>query len=100
VVVGVKVTEIVQLAPAARLVPQVLVSAKLPEVVIPLRLRAALPLLVRVRDFEELVVFICCAAKATAVGDRTGFGTAAEFEEVPPPPPHAIMDANRRTHTA
>jgi len=97
VVVGVKVTEMVQLAPADRLEPQVFVSAKLPEALMPLRLRVALPLLVRVRDLEELAVFNACAAKATAEGDKTALGEDEEPVEAPPPPPHAIMAANRRT---
>jgi hypothetical protein len=48
VVVGVKVTEMVQLAPAATLEPQVLVSAKLPDALMPVTESAALPLFVRV----------------------------------------------------
>ena len=98
VVVGVKVTEMVQLAPAVKVEPQVLVSAKLPEALMPLTLSVALPLLVRVRDLEELAVFSSCAAKLMAEGDRTAFGADDEPVEAPPPPPHAIMDANRRTH--
>ena len=48
--VGVKVTEIVQLPPAATLDPQVLVSAKLPEALMPVTANAALPLFVRITD--------------------------------------------------
>jgi len=46
--VGVKVTLIVQLLPAARLVPQALVSAKSPLAAMLVMDRAALPVLVRV----------------------------------------------------
>jgi hypothetical protein len=46
--VGVKVTEMVQLALTARLDPQVLVSAKLPEAAMPLIDRAAVPVFVKV----------------------------------------------------
>jgi len=45
---GVKVTEIVQLALAARLVPQVLASAKLPEAAMPLIESAPAPVFVKV----------------------------------------------------
>ncbi len=46
VAVGVKVTEIVQLAPAAKLVPHVLVCAKSPDAAIDVIVRAAVPELV------------------------------------------------------
>jgi hypothetical protein len=46
--VGVKVTEMVQLALAARLDPQVLVSAKLPEAAMPLIDREAAPVFFKV----------------------------------------------------
>ena len=46
--VGVKVTEMVQLALAARLVPQVLVSAKLPEAAMPLIESAPAPVFFKV----------------------------------------------------
>ena len=46
--VGVKVTEMVQLALAARLDPQVLVSAKLPEAAMPLIEREAVPVFFKV----------------------------------------------------
>jgi hypothetical protein len=54
--VGVKVTVMVQLAPAARLVPQVLVWAKSPLAVMLLRLKADWPVLDKVRVFGLLVV--------------------------------------------
>ena len=46
--VGVKVTEMVQLALAAKLEPQVLVWAKLPEAAMPLIESAPVPVLVKV----------------------------------------------------
>ena len=46
--VGVKVIEMVQLALAARLVPQELVSAKLPEAAMPLIEREAVPVFFKV----------------------------------------------------
>jgi hypothetical protein len=49
VAVGVKVTLRVQLAPAARLGPQVLVWAKSPLAVMLVIVRVALPVLLRVR---------------------------------------------------
>lgn len=56
---GVKVTLMVQLAPAATEVPQLLVWAKspalVPETAMLLTLKAALPELVRVTDCVELV---------------------------------------------
>src|SRR5437016_2908473 len=56
VAVGVNVTPMVQLAPAASDAPQVLVSAKSPLAAILVMLRAALPVLVRVTVCETLVV--------------------------------------------
>jgi hypothetical protein len=61
VAVGVKVTLMVQLAPAATDVPQVLLWAKSPALVpvieMPLIVRAALPVLLRVTPCAALVVF-------------------------------------------
>ena len=57
--VGVKVTEILQLAVAARLLPQVLVSAKSPVAAIEVMVSAAVPELVRVT---------VCAARVVLVG--------------------------------
>ena len=75
---GVNVTLIVQLAPAATLVPQVLVWAKSPALV-PLRvmlvmLRVALPLLVRVTELAALVVPTAWLPKLRLVGERLTAG--------------------------
>ena len=60
VAVGLKVTEIVQLAPAAILVPQVLVSEKswksVPVIVIPVNFNCVLPVFVTVTFCAGLVV--------------------------------------------
>jgi len=56
VAVGVNVTLIVQLDPAARLVPQVFVCAKSPVTVTPVIVRLAVPLLLRVTALAVLVV--------------------------------------------
>jgi len=66
--VGVKVTETVQLPPAAKLVPQVLVSVKSPEAVIELIPRAADPEFVRVIVWAALVEPTVCAAKVSDDG--------------------------------
>jgi len=73
--VGVKMTLIVQLDPAARVlepVGQVLVWAKspllVPVMLIPLIVRAAVPLLVRVTVCVELLVPVCWLAKVRLVG--------------------------------
>ena len=52
-----KVTLIVQLAPVGRLVPQLLVWAKSPDILILLMANAAVPLLVKVAVWVALVVF-------------------------------------------
>jgi hypothetical protein len=67
---GVKVTEIVQLAPAARLVPQVWVWAKSPEAAIETIVRAAVPEFVRVNVCPALVVPTVEEAKVRLVGVR------------------------------
>lgn len=54
--VGVKVTLIVQLVPLARLVPQVLVCAKSPLVVMLAMFKTALPVLLRVTFRGALAV--------------------------------------------
>jgi hypothetical protein len=54
--VGVKVTLMVQLVPLARLVPQVLVCAKFPLVVMLTMFKTALPVLLRVTFRGALVV--------------------------------------------
>jgi hypothetical protein len=67
-VVGVKVTEILQVAPVATLLLQVLVAAKSPEVVIDAMLKAAWPELVSVMVCAELVEPVACAANVRLVG--------------------------------
>ena len=54
--VGVKVTDMVQLFPAVRVALQLLVCLKSPVVVMPAILSVAFPVLVRLTDFAELVV--------------------------------------------
>jgi hypothetical protein len=67
---GVKVTLRVQLAPAARLALHVFVSEKSPLTVMPVMLRAALPLLQSVTVCALLLVPTCCAGKVKEVGER------------------------------
>jgi hypothetical protein len=67
--VGVKVTEIVQFAPAATVVPQVLVWAKSPDVEMDASAREACPEFVRVTTCTELVEPIAWAAKFRLVGE-------------------------------
>ncbi len=57
VAVGVKVTLMVQLAPAATLVPQLFVCAKSPLVPTELMVRAPLPVFVSVTEMAVLLVF-------------------------------------------
>jgi len=77
--VGAKVTEIVQLAAAARLAPQVLVSWKLAVAAIELMVSAAVPLLVRVTVCAALVLPSLSALKVKALPDSVAPGE-------PPPP--------------
>jgi hypothetical protein len=76
--VGVKVTLIVHLAPAATELPQVLVWAKspavVPVIVILAMLRAALPVLLRVAVWAALVVLTDWRAKVRLVGERLAAG--------------------------
>src|SRR5208282_4477116 len=77
--VGVKVTEMVQLALAARLVPQVLVCAKLPVAAMPLIDRAPAPVFFKVIVCAALVVPTVWLAKVRLVGEKltAGVGAAA-----------------------
>ena len=75
--VGVKVTLIVQFAPAARVAAQVLVWAKSPLALMPAIFSTAEPLLVRVTLCAVLVVPFVCAAKVRLVGARLTAGAAA-----------------------
>ena len=75
--VGVKVTEIVQLAPAGRLDGQAVVSAKLPEAAMPLIERAPAPVFVKVTVCAALVVPTVWLANVRLVGDKLIVGVAA-----------------------
>jgi hypothetical protein len=72
--VGVKVTLRVQEALAATLEPQVLVSEKSPLVLMPLMLRVALPVLLRVTFCGLLLVPTACAENVNEVGERLTAG--------------------------
>jgi hypothetical protein len=72
--VGLKVTLMVQLAVAATLEPQVLVSEKSPLVEIPAMLRAAFPVLLSVTVWGLLLVPSGCAGKVKEVGERLTAG--------------------------
>ena len=67
--VGVNVTEIEQLAPAARLDPQLCVSAKSPDVVIELMFKAPLPEFDSVMVLAAAVVPTICDPKLRLVGE-------------------------------
>ena len=71
---GVKVTLRVQLAPAARLALHVFVSEKSPLTVMPVMLRAALPLLQSVTVCALLHVPTACAGKVKEAGERLTTG--------------------------
>jgi hypothetical protein len=78
-VVGLKVTLMPQLAPAATEAPHVLVSAKSPLAVMLVIVNAALPVLVSVTVCAALVVPMVWLAKVSEVGEKltAGAGTAA-----------------------
>lgn len=73
---GVKVTAMLQLAPAARLAPQVLDCAKSPLAVMLLIVNVPLPLLVSVTDCAALVVFKDRLLKVSELGDRLAAAVA------------------------
>ena len=73
VVVGLNVTLIVQLAPAASEFPQVLVWANREPTEIPEMLRATVPKFVIVAVCGELFVFTGTVPKLKLVGDRVTF---------------------------
>jgi hypothetical protein len=82
VAVGRKVTLMVQLAPAAKLDPQVVVRVKL-VLLVPVMamleiVRTPAPLLVKVTDRAALVVFTVWFPKASDVGDKVTAGTTPE----------------------
>ena len=72
--VGVKVTEIVQFAPAATLAPQVLVCEKSPDAAIEVMVRAAVPELVSVTVCAALVVPSVSEAKVRLAGESVTVG--------------------------
>lgn len=73
-VVGLKVTVTVQLAPAARLVPQVVVRAKSPVVAMLLMVKEAFPVLLRVTGCAALVVLTFCELNVRLPGDKDTAG--------------------------
>ena len=75
--VGVNVTEIMQLAPAAKLVPQVEVCAKSPDATIEVTANAAVPGLDRAIVWAALVVPTGADAKVRADGESIIPGVAA-----------------------
>ncbi len=81
---GVKVTLIVQLAPAATLAPQLLVCAKslglVPVMAILVMLKAALPVLFRVTDWAALEVPTAWLAKVRLAGERLAAGVVTVVE--------------------
>src|SRR5260370_354279 len=76
--VGVKVTLMLQLAPAATELPQVLVSAKSPLAEMLVRLSEALPVFESVTDCAALVVPTVWLAKASEVAERLTTGAGPE----------------------
>jgi hypothetical protein len=75
--VGVNVTEIVQLAPIAKVAPQVCVCAKSPDAAIEAMVSTAVPELVKVNVWAELVVPSVCEAKVRLVAESVAVGTWA-----------------------
>src|SRR3989442_3765332 len=72
--VGVKVALMVQLAPTARLVPQLFVCAKSPLAAMLAMFNTAVPLLVRVDVWERLVLPMRRRPKIRLAGDRGNNG--------------------------
>jgi hypothetical protein len=75
--VGVKVTEMAQLALTARLAPQVLVWAKSPEAAMLVNESVAVPVFFNVTVCTALVVPTAWLANVKLVGDRLTAGSAA-----------------------
>ena len=76
VTVGVKVTLMVQLPPAATLAPQVLVWAKSPLAATPVMFKAALPVLYSVTVCGALVVPTLVPVNVSVVGTRLTTGAS------------------------
>jgi len=74
--VGVKVTAIVQLAPLARVAPQLLVSAKSPLEAILVIVKVAPPVFVRTTFCGALVVLTIWLVKVRLVGKNATAGAA------------------------
>jgi len=95
VAAGSNFTLIVQLAPAATLLPHVFVWVK-SAVFVPVRptlvmFKVALPVLVSVALWAALVVPTFCEPKERLEGDRLTEGAGGGGEELPPPPPQATQ---------
>src|SRR5258708_4233899 len=76
--VGVNVTLMVQFAPAATELPQVLVWAKSPLAATPVRFSEALPVFASVTDCAALVVPTVWLAKVSEVGETLATGAGPE----------------------
>jgi hypothetical protein len=106
VAVDVKVTAIVQLAPAATELPQAFVSAKspalVPVTVMPAILNAVLPVLVSVTVWAALVVLTVWSPKERLPGAMlaTGAGGVRAAPVLPPPPQATCHAAARITDRA
>ena len=79
ITVGVNVTLMAQVAPAATLAPQVFVWAKSPVTTMEVIARAVLPLFVRVTLCAALVVVRNCPPKARFAGASPTTGTKVSF---------------------
>ena len=75
--VGVKVTLMMQLAPAATLAPQVLVWAKSPLAATFVMFKMALPVLVRVTVWGVLVLPTACPVKVRLLGASMTTGASS-----------------------
>jgi hypothetical protein len=80
VAVGVNVTEMTQFAPAATLVPQVLVWANSPDAAMEVIARGAVPELVRVTVWAALVEPSACEANVRFVGESVTEGAVVTCE--------------------
>jgi hypothetical protein len=89
IAVGVKLTLIVQFAPAARVAPHVVVREKsplfAPSGIMPVIFSASPPVLLRVTFWASLVVFSSCEPKFSDAGPSDTAGVTAAFPEPPHP---------------
>jgi hypothetical protein len=81
--VGEKVTEMVQVAPVATLLPHVCVSAKSPDALMEVMESAAVPEFVSVMVCAMLVEPVVCVAKVRLVGESVTAGVVTVTELVP-----------------